>query len=141
MGMLTGKCLCGAVIVKATPKREVIDACHCSMCRKWSAGPYLAMGCGDDVEITGGSFIGVYQSSEWAERVFCKTCGTSIAWRLQGESEYHVSTQIFEETHSYPFDMQVYIDEKPKNYNFAEKTKTMTGAQIQAMFAPTSEDN
>ncbi len=136
MKELNGKCLCGAVSITVTPQEEAMGACHCSMCRKWSAGPYLALSCGDKVKLEGGNALGVYKSSEWAERVFCNKCGTSIAWRLNGETEYHVSAQLFEESDSFPFEMQVYIDEKPNNYSFAEKTKTMTGADILAMFAP-----
>jgi hypothetical protein len=31
---------------------------------------------------------------------------------------------------------QIFIDEKPAYYTFANQTKTMTGAEVFAMFAP-----
>lgn len=136
MAQLSGQCLCGAVTVNVTPDAERMDACHCSLCRKWSGGPFLAMSCSDNVTIEAGESLGVFQSSQWAERTFCKTCGTAIAWRLQDQTNYHVSASLFKETADYPFAMQVFIDEKPGNYSFEQKTKTMTGAEVFAMFAP-----
>ena len=87
-------------------------------------------------KVESGDSLGVYRSSEWAERTFCKNCGTVIAWRLQEGGEHHLSAQLFEETGGYPLGLQVFIDQKPGNYSFAEKTKTMTGAEVFAAFAP-----
>lgn len=136
MARLSGQCLCKAVSVEATPDSEAVDACHCSMCRKWSGGPFIAMSCSENVEIEGGEAIGVYRSSTWAERVFCRNCGTVVAWRLQQDGGYHVSANLFAETAHYPLAMQVFIDEKPANYSFEQQTRTMTGAEVFAMFAP-----
>ena len=135
MSELSGACLCGAVTVKATPQHKTTEACHCSMCRQWSAGPYMALGCGSDVSIEGGEAIGVYRSSDWAERVFCKTCGTCIAWRLRQGGENHVNANLFDSAPDYPLSMQVFIDEKPASYSFAQDTRTLTSAEIFAMFA------
>ncbi|MEM8878362.1 MAG: GFA family protein [Pseudomonadota bacterium] len=135
MSELAGACLCGAVTVKATPKHETTEACHCSMCRQWSAGPYIAIGCGENVSLAGGDAIGIYRSSEWAERVFCRICGTGIAWRLQQGGEYHVNAQLFAEAPEFPLSMQVFIDEKPASYSFSQETKTLTAAEIFAMFS------
>ena len=100
----------------------------------------MALDCGENVEIEAGDNLGVFRSSEWAERTFCTKCGTLIAWRLQEGGEYHLSAQLFEETTEYPLGLQVFIDEKPGNYNFAEKTAIMTGAEVFAAFAPPEEN-
>ncbi|MDX2287894.1 MAG: GFA family protein, partial [Hyphomicrobiaceae bacterium] len=75
----TGGCLCGAVKFAATPKPHDdgvhVDACHCAMCRRQVGGPLMAVAC-DKVEVTAGAYLGVYQSSAWAERCFCKRCGS-----------------------------------------------------------------
>ena len=139
MSELAGACLCGAVEVKVSPKNREIGTCHCTMCRKWSGGPYMAVDCGEKVEISAGDNLSVYKSSQWAERVFCKLCGTLIAWRLQEGGENHVSANLFEESRNFDLGMQVFIDEKPANYNFLETTKTMTGPDLFAMFAPPEE--
>ena len=136
MAKISGKCICGSVEVTVKPAQEQFSACHCEMCRKWSAGPFLAMGCGKNVVFNGVENITTFQSSEWAERLFCNKCGTSIAWQLKGGEDCHVSSQLFKETADFPFELQVFIDEKPGNYNFKEPTKTMTGPEIFALFSP-----
>lgn len=133
---LKGQCLCGSVKVAAKPNTENVDVCHCSVCRKWSAGPYLALSCADNVEITGDT-VSTFRSSEWAERLFCNRCGTPIVWRLaDGGGEHHVNSELFNETGKFPLGTQVFIDEKPSNYDFAQQTNTMTGAEVFALFAP-----
>lgn len=136
MAILKGQCLCGAVSIESTPKSEHIGVCHCGSCRKWGGGPFITLDCGDSTAIEGGDAVGVYKSSEWAERVFCKTCGSSIAWRLQDGGSYHVAAHLFAETDTYPMNLQVFIDAKPENYSFAQKTETMTGEDLFALFAP-----
>jgi hypothetical protein len=43
-----GSCLCGAVRVSTKATNKGVGACHCSMCRKWTGGPLLVIGCGSD---------------------------------------------------------------------------------------------
>jgi len=45
---MSGGCLCGAVRFTATPENRNVGACHCGMCRRWSAGPFLVL---DDADI------------------------------------------------------------------------------------------
>ncbi len=112
-----------------------MGVCHCGMCRKWSAGPYLAVDCGHDVQIEGEENLGLYHSSDWAERGFCKNCGTNLFYRLKETKQHIISSEIFNET-ELNFDHQIFIDEKPEYYNFANKTQNMTGEEVFAMFAP-----
>ena len=133
---LKGQCLCGSIKVSAKPNSENVDVCHCSLCRRWSGGPYFAVSCSDNVEISGDTLTS-FRSSEWAERVFCNRCGTSISWRLANEGgENHVNSELFKETGKFPMGTQVFIDEKPDNYDFVQQTHTMTGAELFALFAP-----
>ena len=39
----SGSCLCEAVKIEASAMNTELGVCHCGMCRKWSAGPYLAV--------------------------------------------------------------------------------------------------
>ena len=43
------------------------------------------------------------------------------------------------QNHEFVFDHQVFIDEKPDYYSFANETKDMTGQELFAMFANPSE--
>ena len=39
----TGACLCGKCKFSFECDNLEVGACHCSMCRKWSGGPSMAM--------------------------------------------------------------------------------------------------
>jgi len=47
-----------------------------------------------------------------------------------------VQVGLFDDDDDLVLDHQVFIDEKPSFYNFAEKTDLMTGAEIFAKYAP-----
>ncbi len=130
---VTGGCLCGAVRFTATAKKE-IGACHCSMCRRWTAGPYLTVDCGDSLNVSDAAAVEVYRSSDWAERAFCKRCGSTLFYRLVGSNHHFVSAETFDDTTGFALTHQIFIDEKPAYYDFANKTSNMTGAEVIAAF-------
>ncbi|MGE3150677.1 MAG: GFA family protein [Pseudorhodoplanes sp.] len=132
---LSGGCLCGAVRFTAVPRHPHVDVCHCGMCRKWSAGPLFALDCGGTVKVENAAELGVYRSSEWAERCFCKVCGTSLFYRLVGKDFYAVSAEAIDDKSGFVFTTQIFIDEKPAYYDFANETKIMTGAEVFAAFS------
>jgi hypothetical protein len=78
------------------------------------------------------------RSSEWAERCFCKQCGTPLFYRLIAQNQYFVSAEALDDRAGYTFTSQIFIDEKPGYYDFANKTQNMTGAEVFAAFAPPS---
>ena len=109
------------------------------MCRKWSAGPFFAIECGATVTVEDSSQLGVYRSSEWAERCFCKQCGTPLFYRLVGKDFYAVSVEAFGDRGDFALTSQIFVDEKPAYYDFANKTKNMTGPEVFAAFAAGQE--
>ncbi len=130
-----GHCLCGDVQITAHQASTEVGACHCHMCRRRGGGPAFELDCGTDVTITGEDHIAVYNSSEWAERAFCKTCGTNLYYRLKEPGQYMIASAIFDNEDNLNFTTQVYIDSKPDYYSLAEQTKSLTGAEVEAMFA------
>ena len=46
---------------------------------------------------------------------------------------------LLDDDSSFVFDHQIFIDEKPPYYEFSNKTKDMTGAEVFAKYAPQSE--
>jgi hypothetical protein len=135
-GPMQGGCLCGAVRFTASLKDREVGACHCSMCRKWTGGPFMVIDCGDTIKVENESNLGVYRSSEWAERCFCKTCGSVLFYRLVQNGNCYASAEAFDDRAGYALTSQVFIDEKPAYYDFANKTHNMTGAEVFAAFAP-----
>ncbi len=131
-----GKCLCGAVSVTVDIEDNSFSACHCGMCRRWGGGPALTVDGNKNLKFKGEEFIGTYQSSEWAERGFCKRCGTHLFYRLKDASFCNLPLGLLENTDHFKFQTQIFIDSKPSCYEFANKTETMTEAQVIAQFAP-----
>lgn len=124
-----GACLCGAVRVTARP-RAAVGVCHCSMCRQWGGGPLFAVECDGEVSFDGAEHISVYDSSGWAERGFCARCGTHLFYRLKTEAHYALPVWLFPDDVDWRFAEQIFIDEKPPFYSFAERTPALTGAEV-----------
>jgi hypothetical protein len=135
----TGRCLCGAVRLSIKAHGNAVGACHCSMCRKWTGGPLLAVEC-EDVAFDGADDISVYDSSEWAERGFCRQCGSHLFYRLKKEKLHAIPVGLIDGDGPWVLEQQIFIDEKPSFYSFANETKNLTGAEVFAQFgAPSGE--
>ena len=139
-GWISGGCLCGAVRFTADPNGRRFGVCHCSMCRRWTAGVFFAVECEDRVRIEDETYLGVYRSSGWAERGFCQKCGTPLFYRMTGQGYYAVSLEALDDREGFTFVNQIFIDDKPPYYDFANATRTMTGADVAAAFAPPGEN-
>ena len=135
----SAKCLCGAVRIAVSSPVETVGACHCNMCRRWGGGPLIAVNCGTHVSIEGQDSVSVFDSSPWAERGFCSRCGSHLFYRLKHNKHCYVPAGLFEGSQSLVFASQVFIDQKPDYYAFANETQNMTAAEIFAKFAPKSD--
>ncbi len=135
----TGSCLCGAVGIVAKTMANSVGVCHCSYCRKWTGGPFLAVDCGTDVTFEGEENITTFDSSEWAERGFCKKCGSHLFYRLKETNQYIMPAGLFDNDEVFVLDHQIFIEEKPSYYSFANETTNMTGEEVFAQFSSSSE--
>lgn len=122
----TGSCLRGAARYTAHPKANHVDACHCTMCRKWGGGPFMELNCGSVIQFESDEAISVFDSSDWAERGFC----SHLFYRLKETQEHRVPVGLFNNDEDLVFDQQVFIDQKPAYYEFSNKTETMTAAEV-----------
>ncbi len=134
-----GSCLCGEIRFTVKHMSQNVGACHCSMCRKWGGGPFMEVNCGSDVLFEGEEHISVFDSSAWAERGFCSKCGSHLFYRLKKSKTHMMPVGLFEDGKNLVFDHQVFIDEKPSFYSFANETSDMTGPEIFKKFASPSE--
>ena len=132
----TVQCLCKKITLKADAIKPHVGACHCKTCRKWGGGPFMELNCGADVEVEGAEHLQIFDSSEWAERGFCNKCGTHLFYRLKGTQEHMVPVGLFSDDANIEFGSQVFIDEKPAYYSFADDTEKLTGEELFAKFAP-----
>ena len=132
---LPGQCLCGAVRFTVRPKHMAMDVCHCGQCRRWSGGAWMTVECEPgSFSIRNDDGLSLYGSSDHAERGFCRTCGSTLFWRMRDNALLTVSAQAFEHPERFTFASEIFIDNKPGNYAFANDTKKMTEAEVLAQF-------
>lgn len=133
----TGQCLCGQVKISTQTLDHHVGACHCSTCRKWTGGIILSVNCGSEVQFEGEANIQCFDSSPWAERGFCKQCGTHLFYRLKANQQHIVSVALFDQldTEALVLDHEIFVDQKPAYYAFANATDKKTGAEVFAAFS------
>ena len=80
-----GGCLCGAVRFRVLGEPINVRICHCRSCQKATGSPFFARALFDQQAIDVAGETARHASSEALDRVFCKTCGTSLfSWRRNG---------------------------------------------------------
>lgn len=130
-----GGCLCGKVGIIANAVMPQVHACHCNMCQSWNGGPTLSVHCGTDVNFSDEEYISVYQSCSWAELGFCKNCGSHLFYRSIDNGEYIIQSGSFDSADGFTLEQQIFIEEKPAYYSFANDTTDLTGAEVLAQYA------
>ena len=130
--MRSGGCLCGAVRFAIPVPEARFSVCHCSMCRRWSAGPFMSVHCPGNVTFTEDEGLSWYRGSPWAERGFCSKCGTSLFWRLaeKPQQELIVSVEAFDDAADMTLDRHIYSDAIPPRYDFADSRPRVTEAEL-----------
>ncbi|HEX8641414.1 MAG TPA: GFA family protein [Allosphingosinicella sp.] len=126
---LQGRCLCGAVTITLESARPLVDVCHCAMCRRWGGGPFGGVS-GEAFRLSGEENVAAYRSSDWAERAFCARCGSNLWYRFRPADHYSFLAGLFDLPESFAMWRQIFIDEKPTWYDFAQDTPTMTAAEV-----------
>lgn len=132
-GKLDGKCLCGAVEMTVDgPYLAAIGVCHCSMCQRWSGNVF---GCfqadAQGVRVTGA--VSRYASSDFAERAFCKICGSQLWIRNKApDSPYEFMPGVFPAAAEFPLISEIYIDHAPSYGCMAGDHYTATRATWEA---------
>lgn len=85
--------------------------------------------------VAGEENVGWYRSSDWAERGFCKTCGSTLFYRLienreiMGEAGSFVLPAGLQVTEHY------FVDEQPDYYEFKDDAPRLTGAEVFERYA------
>lgn len=129
-----GRCLCGAVTFSAKNVEHRHHACHCSMCRRWGSGPMLAAAVGE-VSFTGEEHLHRYRSSDWAERGFCKRCGSNLFYFLGPAQQYFMSVGAFDEADAFLLTREIFVDHQAPGYSFDGQHERWTEAETLAHFA------
>jgi len=101
---MKGRCFCGFVRYEATGTPAQETNCHCSICRRISAAPFVAWFTvpSEGFRIVSGEPAS-FQSSEHGTRSFCPRCGTPLTFRSsQSPGELDVTSCSLEEPELVP---------------------------------------
>lgn len=144
--MMQGQCLCGAVTVTLAQRPAQYGACYCDMCRRWSGGRWVGAWVRDEaVTLTGKDAVTVVATSDWAERAFCNTCGSSLWYRVTdgayADAGRSLSIGLFDNTDigDAPLANIYYSDKQTCAYAYENGPRQMTEAEVLALFAPAEE--
>ena len=77
-----------------------------------------------------------YASSDWAERGFCKTCGTNLFYFLKPTQSYFMSVGTFDDPAPFRLTREIFIDRKPDGYAFAGDHPRWTEAETFERLTP-----
>jgi hypothetical protein len=79
--MINGSCLCGDVAWTLDGAIELVNICHCSMCRKVHGsafGTFAHANAAGFRWLRGEASIARYESSPQTYRCFCRRCGSGV---------------------------------------------------------------
>lgn len=124
---VTGGCLCGAVRFTGTLTSDAIGACHCKQCQRWTGGGPLLCVTMEGVEMTGEPAL--FRISEWGERGFCNTCGTTLFWRMQGKPTTTVAVGALDDQTGLTVREEIFVDHRPAWLPVWEGASQSTEAQ------------
>jgi hypothetical protein len=130
---IQGQCLCGAVQVTAKVDEPRLHACHCDMCRQHGSGPFFSLeAVKNSVTVTGPTQD--YQSSGWASRGFCGTCGSTLWYQMDGTR--NLSAGLFPDAGGGVLKVEFFADKCPQGYALWGDQTKMTTQETFALFAP-----
>ena len=135
----TGKCLCGAVHFTIRDLNPEFGTCHCKMCQRWAGSVMMGLTVpADTVTFVGEENIEQYKSSDWAERAWCKKCGSGVWYRVTAEGphsgDYHMPIGLLDDTSGLNMAREIFVDVKPDCVSLEGERERLDTAATMAMF-------
>ena len=134
-----GKCLCGAVSFTAADPDPKLGACHCTMCQHWSGSALITATVKPGMmQVKGAEHLTHFNSSDWAERVFCSKCGSGLYYEVTAPGAHHatryVPVGLFDDTDGMHLEHEIFHDKRLGVFSYAGETKKLTEAEVMAQF-------
>ncbi len=131
--------MCGAVTVEVAKVADRMNACHCSMCRRWTGSAFVVVhGTAEDTTFDGP--VKVLSSSDWAERGWCDACGSALFYRTKHDGAYGIAAGLFDDTAGQTLTIEYYIDRKPAGFAFAGEHTRLSTVETLAHFGISEEE-
>ena len=119
--MPSGHCLCGAIRFEVEGELPGPDACHCSLCRRWSGHVWASTDVPRDrVTITGEDKLNWYQSSEKVRRGFCSRCGSVLFFDPPARDWIGIAMGAFDQPTGTRLAIHIFTADKGDYYEVAD---------------------
>ncbi|AUH35035.1 GFA family protein [Paracoccus tegillarcae] len=129
---VTGRCLCGACRYTASATALTTSVCHCETCRRWAGGALFSVDLGRTVVMNDDAPLLAYASSPGMQRISCAVCAAPLYRDSLGGGHQYGVLEALDQNEDFLFNLEIFVEEKPSNYEFSNDTVKMTGAQVLA---------
>lgn len=122
-----GGCHCGAISFEAIgPMREII-VCHCTDCLKLAGYSWAATTVSESrfSFVTGADTVDWYQSSDFAERGFCKSCHAQLFYRQNDKDTISISPGMLDNFDGLYTSGQIYRSSLPDACSMPDDIKNL----------------
>jgi hypothetical protein len=135
---IEGRCLCGAVTLSAQTEGARLRACHCDMCRRLTSGMFIS------VETVPGTLtvtgpVRTFVSSDWAQRGFCGTCGSTLWYETRQDGMRSLAAGLFDNAAGGEMTLEFFSDRCPQGYRLAGDHRRLSTDETIAMFSGAGE--
>ena len=112
-----GSCDCGGVVFEITGRPAPVIACHCDQCRK-SSGHFWASAAvaHANFAIKSDATLRWFQSTDVVRKGFCRGCGATLFWQLDGMDRIAVAAGALEMPTGTELDKHIFVAEKGDYY-------------------------
>ena len=110
---LAGGCQCGALRYEWVKPLTHSSVCYCRMCQKASGQPFMALAGGKAayLRFTRGT-LATFASSSFAERGFCRDCGTPLTYAMTGSGNISTTINSLDDPEAAPPTIQYGVESK-----------------------------
>ena len=114
---ITGGCLCGAVRFRLDGPRRDIVLCHCGQCRRWHGhvGAYTSVD-RDGLTFTEQRGLAWFRSSNFAQRGFCRECGSSLFWQADDKKVIAITAGALDAPTGLATTLQMFTEDRGDYY-------------------------
>lgn len=119
--MFEGRCECGGVQFEFEEARPSITVCHCSQCRRVSGHLWASTKARfEDVRFLSDATLRWYESSDFAKRGFCGTCGASLFYRMNDEEGIGIAAGCLTHTEGLAVGKHIFVKDEGDYHEIAE---------------------
>ncbi len=116
-----GGCLCGEVQYEISAPLKDAHACYCQQCVKTTGSFFISTIVNpQDFKWTKDKGLAWYQSSDWARRGFCKSCGSVLCYHSEKYAVLALTVGSLEQPTHLKINRHMFVASKPDYYEILD---------------------